>query len=205
MKLSAFDKDKLDELTREQVSEIVFGSCGDDGVSCDAALLLGCNPTAMPGRTRAAANLYHAGRAPYIVPSGGVFHDTPLGRMTEAEYMALLLKEYGVPEDAIILENQATTTRENMICGTLQMVHTLKKYGPFRVCIVTSPSHLRRSLALAKLYLPRTVEISGCPGVCPEGQKDTWHLDEQQTEWVWDEVRLLKKYIDFGDIEDIEF
>ena len=206
MKLSQVDMEKIYDLSVEQKTEIVFGSCADDGLTGAAAILLGGIPEVLRERAQAAAQLYLSGRVPYIIPTGGVEWDTELGRMTEAECMSRLLREYGVPEEAIILENQARTTRENMIFCTLQLTRTLKKRVHYRVYIVTSAAHLRRSLALANLYLPRSVEIAGCPGVCVEGNRENWYKSEFHTKRVHRELELLKLNIDMDeDIDDIEF
>lgn len=200
------DPQKLNELSTEQIGEIVFGPLCDDGLSGAVALLLGGNPKVLRERALAAAQLYHAGRVPFIMPTGGVKWDTELGYMSEAECLSLLLQEYGVPKEAIILENGATTTRENMTLCSYQMERQLKLRGHYRVYIITSPAHIRRSYLLAKQYLPRTVDISVYPRICPAGQKQNWFLDEYQTDRVMRELHLLKEFLDQGqDIEDIEF
>lgn len=80
-----------------------MGSLKDDGLSGIAAILLGGKPLVLRERAQAAAKLYHDGRVPCIIPTGGVQWDTELGLMSEADYMAHLLKEYKVPDDAILL------------------------------------------------------------------------------------------------------
>ena len=207
MKLSQQNYDTLRQLPREQITEIVYGdsSCQDDGKEGLMALLLGGNPLVMKERAMGAANLYKAGRVKYIMPTGGVEWDTEFGRMSEANCMKQHLLNLGIPEEAILVENQATTTRENMIFATLQIERQLKVHGAYRVYVVTSPCHLRRSLALAKAYLPRKVLISGYPGVCPQGMPDTWPQDDFQAERVYREAELLHRFIHDGDIEDVEF
>ena len=207
MKLSQQNYDALRQLPQDQITEIVYGngSCQDDGKTGVVALLLGGNPVVMPERAMGAANLYKAGRVKYIMPTGGVKWDTEFGHISEAECMKQHLLNLGIPEEVILLENEATTTRENMIYGPLQIERQLKIHGDYRVYVVTSPSHLRRSLALAKAYLPRKVLISGYPGVCPQGMPDTWHQDDFQAERVYREVELLHRFIHDGDIEDVEF
>lgn len=207
MKLSQQNYDTLRQLPVEQITEIVYGgdSCRDDGKEGTVALLLGGNPLVMPERALGAANLYKAGRVKYIMPTGGVKWDTEFGHISEADCMKQHLLNLGVPEEAILPENEATTTRENMIYCTLQLDRQLRLRGDYRVYVVTSPAHLRRSLALARAYLPRKVRISGYPGVCPQGMPDTWHQDAFQTERVYRELELLHRFIHDGDIDDVEF
>lgn len=207
MKLSQVEYQKIREMPNEQMTEIVYGggSCLDDGKSGVVALLLGGNPLVMKERAQGAANLYQAGRVKYIMPTGGVKWDTEFGHISEAHCMKQHLLNLGVPEEAILLENEATTTRENMIYCTLQIERQLKLRGNYRVYVVTSPCHMRRSLALAKAYLPRKVLISGYPGVCPQGMADTWYQEAFHTERVYREAELLHRFIHDGDIEDVEF
>lgn len=205
MKVSELDAARLGELTVEEIDRIVFYNCADEGKSGAAAILLGGNPNVLRERASAAARLYREGRVPYIIPTGGVKWDTDMGRMSEAERMAEYLKEFGVPQDVILLENQATTTRENMIYATLLIERTLKPRGPFTLLIVTSPAHLRRSMAIAKMYLPRTAQLHGVPGDCPQGMPGTWHNDDYQITRVQRELGLIKEQIDQGDMDDFEF
>lgn len=110
-----------------------------------------------------------------------------------------------MPESAIIVENEARTTQENMIYGTLQLQRALNFRAVDRVIVVTSAFHLRRSVALAKLYLPRKVKISGYPGSCLEGSREHWFEDKTYSERVENEIMLLKDLVDEGQIDDIEF
>jgi len=205
MRVSQLDARRLGELSVEEVDRIVFDDCTDCGAKAAAAILLGGNPNVLRERASAAARLYREGRVPYIIPTGGVAWDTDMGRMTEAERMQQYLLEFGVPQEAILLENQATTTRENMIFATLLIERRLKPRGPFDLIVVTSPAHLRRSMAIAKMYLPRTASIAGCSGDCPQGMPGVWHRDDYQITRVQRELGLIKEQIDQGDMEDIEF
>ena len=205
MLLSQVTPEQMKALTDDQVTEIVYGSCADDGQTGLAALLLGSSPLVMRERAEAAARLYLDGRVSYIIPSGGVQWDTDRGRMSECDRMSLMLEEMGVPREAIIPENEATTTRENMLFGAAQMERHLHPRGQFRVFIVSSACHLRRSLALARLYLPRTALLSCCPDQSPDGQRDQWQKTEERRKDVYWELDLLKKCVDLGDIADIEF
>lgn len=86
-----------------------------------------------------AARLYHAGKAPVVIPSGTdeVWHSVPL------------LIDLGVPREAIRVENAARNTEENAIL-TGRLVRELRVAGttnrPVRVLLVTSAWHMRRSM-----------------------------------------------------------
>lgn len=60
-------------------------------------------------RVDTAAQLYLAGRAPKVVLSGGALE----GDVSEARGMAHAIRQQGVPESALILENASRTTYEN--------------------------------------------------------------------------------------------
>lgn len=89
-----------------------------------------------------AARLFKQGLAPSIIVTGGRSPGLE-GRsdiQTEAQAIRLLLLDLGVPDSAIIIEDQARTTREN--------ASKTKTYvGDGRVALVTSASHMPRSLA----------------------------------------------------------
>lgn len=201
MKISEISLDTLQNLTYEQKFDLVCGSVCDDGKTGDIALLLGTAPAHAKERALAAAELYRSGRVRYVVPSGGVEWDTDGEMVSEATFMKKILLEEGVPEDAIIMENEATTTKENMIYGALRINRATKFYDTKRIIIVTSMNHMQRSLALAKAFLPSFVEISGYPAM----QSKEEHLKHKYNRDVLDDsIRLTKGLVDKGIIEDFD-
>jgi uncharacterized SAM-binding protein YcdF (DUF218 family) len=203
MKITEIKKEVLMALPYKEKYEFVCGDIRDDGMSAPVALLLGGNPNNARNRALAAAELYLAGRVPYIVPSGGVKWDIDGEGISESHYMKRILMEKGVPEEAIILENQATTTKENMIFGTLQINRKLKFEKVDHVIIVTSEAHMKRSIALANAFLPRKVTVSAYPAF-HNTFTDEWFADEKNRKALDTEVRLLKDMADSGLIEDMD-
>src|SRR6185503_15016903 len=61
-------------------------------------------------RVRVAAELFAAGAAPRVIPTGGV---TGHARRAEADVLADALVAAGVPREAIAIERHALTTRDN--------------------------------------------------------------------------------------------
>jgi uncharacterized SAM-binding protein YcdF (DUF218 family) len=90
-----------------------------------------------------AARLYRAGKAPWIVVSGGGGPYTG-GPQTPADAMAELLVEWGIPRDALVLERESRTTYENAVNSKV----LLDARGLHRVLVVTSAQHMWRSLAV---------------------------------------------------------
>lgn len=200
---------KLSEVTREYIATMSFNDkynfiCGnivDDGMSAPVAILLGGNPNNAIPRAKAAAELYLAGRVSYIIPSGGVEWDFFGEQVSEANYMKRILIESGVPEEAIILENEARTTKENMIYATLQINRKIKFEKIDHVIIVTSRSHMKRSIALAKAFLPRKVSVSAYPA---DHEATIAGLTASSGQWIAKELDLIKGLVDSGLVEDME-
>lgn len=204
MKLSQIKGDVIRSLSKAQIEQIVFDGWTDDGGMAEVALILGGNPLVLAGRAKAAADLYHAGRVSYLMPTGGVSWDSDRGTMTEAEYLTLCLKEMGVPEEVILLENDARTTHENMVCGTLLMMRVLKIKNIHRVYVITSPSHLRRSLEYARIYLPRTVDFAGYTDLSLPDGPGLWDRDPFYANRVYREAELTYTCVQRGWFADIE-
>ena len=203
MKITEAKKETLMALSAREKYDFVCGDIRDDGMSAPVALLLGGNPNNARNRALAAAELYRAGRVPYIIPSGGVKWDIDGEQISESHFMKRILMENGVPEEAIILENQATTTVENMIFGTLQIYRKLKFKNAPHVIIVTSEAHMKRSMALAKAIMPRALTFSAYPAF-HNAPTDEWFESEANLKALDTEVRLLKDLADSGLIEDFE-
>ena len=205
MKLSALSKEQIAMLPPEQIGHIVYDGLSDAGECADAALLLGTSPEHdCKSRALHAAQVYKAGRVRYIIPSGGVEHDFPEGRCTEAVYMQQVLLEAGVPREAILLENEARTTKENMICGTFQMARKLMIQNVKSVMIVSAKAHMRRSLALAQDLLPRHIRL--CASFCPDTPEGVqWWEEEAVRLDVIREAQLMADLIRQGLMEEIEY
>lgn len=93
-----------------------------------------------------AAELYHQNLAPYIVFSGGVGRFTQgVFDRTEAETFAAIARDSGVPQDAIIIENQASDTGEN-VTFTYQAL-SRRSLLPKRLILVQKPFMEKRSFA----------------------------------------------------------
>jgi uncharacterized SAM-binding protein YcdF (DUF218 family) len=90
-----------------------------------------------------AARLYRAGKAPVILVSGGNLPWSDIDR-PEAEVIAELLQELGVPASAILRESASRTTRDNRDFS----LPLLRAHGIQRILLVTSALHMPRALAL---------------------------------------------------------
>lgn len=99
-------------------------------------------------RVKEGVALYKENYAPKIVMSGGIDH---FGGKSQGERMADLAKSYGVPRDAIVIENKSKNTYEN-IAFVKELI------GTKDIIIVSDPYHLPRASLIAKsLGMPSTV------------------------------------------------
>lgn len=88
------------------------------------------------------ARLYHAGKAPLLILSGG--HDSEFSVSSSAESMRRFIRALGVPDDVMVLEEQSVNTTQNATFTA----DILERQGIRRVLLVTSALHMPRSKAL---------------------------------------------------------
>lgn len=103
-------------------------------------------------RTYFSALLWKAGKAPIIVPSGK--------GLVYADRVVLL--DMGVPDSAIIVENEARNTEENArFVGRIMQKQVVGRKT--RVLVVTSAWHMKRTLLMFEKYAPN---IEAIPAAC---------------------------------------
>ena len=152
--------------------------------------------------TLLAAELYRAGYAPWVLPSGkyGVALGSflPLEEPLRSEYpgdfdsewalhRAVLLK-HGVPDSAILREDQATYTWENAQFSR----DVLAAAGiPCRTAILCCQAfHARRALLYYQAAMPDTRFIV-CPVQTPGCTREDWYLSDKGRKKVLGEVQRL--------------
>lgn len=101
-----------------------------------------------------AADLYHAGRAPLVVTTGGPDHHPR--RISEAVVHQRLLVGAGVPEDAVIVEDRSTTTLENVTMAAPLIAETV---GKVRSVIAVVKWFHRRALVNLAAHIPHLERI----------------------------------------------
>ena len=204
IKISDVTEAFLLSLSPKHKFDIICGGIKDDGDSSDIAILLGSKPRYARERALAAVKLYREGRVKYLVPSGGVEWDVGNGELlSESLYMKRILESEGVPSDAIILENEARTTKENMIYASLRINRSTKFYGDKRIIIVTSFNHMKRSIALANTFLPRIVSTSAYPSY-PADLGEKWIEKEENVALLNSELHLIWGLVNHKIINDFE-
>jgi uncharacterized SAM-binding protein YcdF (DUF218 family) len=89
-----------------------------------------------------AARLFHAGKAPSIVLSGGI--NPPTRATSEAAAMRVFLTDLGVPAHAMLIEDNSRNTRQNAKF-TAELLRSRKIS---HILLVTSAMHMHRAVAL---------------------------------------------------------
>ena len=139
-------------LVRASATEIYASA--EDVPAHEVAMVLGSPEFTMgrpspylPGRIRAAAELYHAGKAKILVVSGASrvdeFYD-------EIASMTRMLVELGVPEDAIVGDGKGLRTLDSVL-----RMRDVFGYDDF--ITVSQRDHCERALYLADHHHIRTV------------------------------------------------
>lgn len=114
-------------------------------------------------RALLAARLYHAGKAPRIVVSAGMLPWVSR-RQPEAEVLAGLLGELGVPRTALLLDARSANTHQNAI----ETAAIFRREGLRTGLLVTSGIHMPRALETFRAQgldvTPATTDIHGVTG-----------------------------------------
>lgn len=148
--------------------------------------------------TEKAAQLYHQGYAPYILPSGR--YSSKLGRFasekvtdpryqgdhaTDFEYIKHILMVNGVPERAILREDEATNTMENAAFSA----RVLRDMGMDvkRAILCCQAFHARRAYMSYACHFPG-VELLVVPTNTQHITADDWYKDEKSCQKVLSEV-----------------
>lgn len=142
-----------------------------------------------PDAAMHAAELYREGYASKVLPSGR--YSIVEGRFasdkfeTEWDYLSDILMHQGVPEEAVLREDQATYTYENAIFSrkrTDALGLQIKK-----AILCCQAFHARRSLMYYQEQFPET-DFLVCPVVTRGISRDSWYLTETGIDTVLGEV-----------------
>ncbi len=93
-------------------------------------------------RLRHAVDLYHRSRVGRLLLTGGKAEGEPL---SEAEVGRRWVLAQGVPADAVLLETESQSTRENLFNASALLGEQVGK-----VLVVSDPLHMRRAMWMAK-------------------------------------------------------
>lgn len=189
----------FEELTREQITKLIFSDTEDDGHNGDCILVVG-SKTAVRYRLPAAIELYKQGRAKKILFSGGmVFEDSG---MTEAVLLKKEALSLGVPEKDILMEEISLNTVENVLASLMVLQREFQLHNINRILVVTNTFHLKRLALTLRTYMPSWIKFTLCASHDGVTRQDNWHLSEKGRIRVRTEAEKIIKYVKHGSIKD---
>ncbi len=130
------------------------------------------------------ARLYIAGRSPRVILSGG-----GEGGRTEARNMARGMRKFGVPDNALLLEERSTDTTTN----ARYSAQIARAHGVRSVLLVTSAIHMPRASVLFRGAGLQVIEVPvpEPPSVRGDRWADRWLPSGRA---LWRSGRALKEY-----------
>lgn len=159
----------------------------------DILLVAGSHDLRVPEH---AARLHQAGAAPLVVCSGGYGKMTD-GLFTEPEgaVFARVLREHGVPQSALYIEDQAKNTGDNVTLSR-KLLHEKGVY-PKTGILVCKPYMAKRAWATAAKQWPDVHWGVSTPDIPFERYADETALDPEIQLMVGD-LQRLRVYADKG-------
>lgn len=147
------------------------------------------------------AELFLEGWAPIVVISGGVIHapGMPISdgkALTEAEAMAQIVTNQGVPMDRIIIEDQAKNTGENFLLTDKLLTKLGYSFQSF--ILVQKPYAERRALLAGLKRWPKKQLIVTSPQVTYEEYLEFGIPKDKVINMMVGEVQRIKVYVEQG-------
>lgn len=148
-----------------------------------------------------AAELYHQGYAPKVLFTGGLGRNTiDLWKETEADRFARVAIDAGVPKEDIIIENQATNTKDNILFTKAMFEKLGMKVDSF--IGVHKPFMERRIYAAMKVYWPEMEMIITSPQLTLEeylvNSTKTGLTEEKVIDVIVGDFQRIKVYAEKG-------
>lgn len=193
----------VENLTDEQIDNIVYSNIEDDGLSSEYALVFG-NSILIKERVDTSVNAYKNGRIKKIIYSGGSngISNQDNSTIPEAIKMKQLALSLGVKEEDILIDDTSNNTFEN-----IENAMKLLPSDIHHISIITSEFHLKRCYAILKKNYPNisVTMISSRDGF---SDRNNWFLSDNS----WNsgrslatyEAHLLVKYAKEDKIYDLE-
>ncbi len=122
-------------------------------------------------RVTYALKLYQDGVAERLLLSGGNISWLGAGTSSGAQEMAILLEMMGVPAEKMLLQEKSRNTYED----ALYCAEMLSEMGIQEIVLVTSASHMPRSLALFEKQGLQVIPAPADFGVTEAGWQNLWH------------------------------
>jgi uncharacterized SAM-binding protein YcdF (DUF218 family) len=160
----------------------------------DAAIVLGSVPRKALPRVQKATQLYHQGLVRKLILSGKPCH----GNLNEAQWMYEEALKRGVLAEDMILEEEATNCKENMLFS-----RPIIEAHQFRSVIIIQQefSQVRGFLTAKKQFAGLPLQLISQPAsASPYWDRWTWMFHKIGWEYTWKTVSRLVKYRIKGDL-----
>jgi uncharacterized SAM-binding protein YcdF (DUF218 family) len=182
--------------SRQAITDFLFVKHQPEPV--DFAFVLGC-PSIV--NVEPAIDLYHRGYTKRLVISG---HGPARQQPTEAEIYRAHAIGRGVPDEAIVLETEATNTRENFLLSS-DLIDRVFGWSTVKsVAICGKPFHMRRALMTARACWPARLRLLMIPSNEPDDPNaETWWQTEHGRRHVLRELTAIGTYALEGHLGDI--
>jgi uncharacterized SAM-binding protein YcdF (DUF218 family) len=155
----------------------------------DVAIVFGMNDPRRPARR--AAELFHAGMVRKLLFTGG--YNKWLGQ-SEAHEMARLARQDGVPEAAMLIEDQARNTDDNIKLSSRLLDDRVGLDSVASVTLVTIHYHLRRAHLAARRQFPAEVALRWTCYASLHYTSENWFDVEQGRRDVMTEISKIERY-----------
>ncbi|MGE5674559.1 MAG: YdcF family protein [Mycobacterium leprae] len=176
----------------QEISDYLF--CQDELAPADLIIVFGGKRLERADR---GAELYKAGLAPRLLVTGG---DKRGIGICEAERLKERMVELGVPEEAIIVEEESVNTMENVRRSVALVESQIGWNNVGNVILVSAPYHLRRVKQAVAHYIPRSTKITCCPDTRTDITRDNWWHSPEGQDLVYRELEKVRTYAIQGEL-----
>jgi hypothetical protein len=180
-------------MTEREIEQLVF--VREEPVAADLAIVFGaaCEQE-MRCRTLRGVALRQQGHTTRLLVTGGGV----LAQMRpEAQRMAEVARELGVPKSDVLVEDQSANTFQN-VRFSLELLESRGLLHELRTALlVSSEWHMRRVLLTTRKYFPAGLKLVCCPTL--EGcNRDNWMRSSECRATVEQEALLLATFRQTG-------
>jgi uncharacterized SAM-binding protein YcdF (DUF218 family) len=161
----------------------------DHLIKADVAIVFGMNDPKRPGER--AAELYHQGVARRLLFTGG--YNSRVGA-SEAHHMARNVLASGVPPDAILVEDEAKNTDENVRLSKILLEKKIGLDNVRSVILLTIHYHFRRAYIAMRRHFPPNVMIGWASYPSCHYRSDGWSEAERGQQNILSEIEKIERY-----------
>lgn len=179
---------RLDEDRIKQITEYMF--LPDSPLKADATIVLGQTLWQRP--LKKAIELYQAGLTDKLIFTGG--YNPKLGSC-EAREMQKTWAKTGYPSNALLIDSEATNTRENMVnAKQLLQESGLCKAG-MAINLISINYHMRRAVqTLRQVFDGSEIQLGIVNYPSKYCEPHTWHQHVEGVRLIQTEMAKIKQY-----------